>query len=37
VDVSLEQFDVQSGRRPVVGLAKGWYEPELESATGETW
>jgi hypothetical protein len=37
VDVSLEQFDVQSGRRPITGLAQGWHEPELEPATGERW
>jgi hypothetical protein len=37
VDVALEQFDVQSGRRPVLALAQGWYEPEMEQATGESW
>jgi hypothetical protein len=37
VDVALEQFDVQSGRRPVVALGPGWYEPELEVDTGERW
>jgi hypothetical protein len=37
VDVSLEQFDVQSGHRPVAGLALGWHEPELEPATGQRW
>lgn len=37
VDISLEQFDLQSGRKPVVALAKGWYEPELEHTTGELW
>jgi hypothetical protein len=37
VDVSLEQFDVQSGDRPVTGMAAGWYEPELEPTTGERW
>lgn len=37
VDVALEQFDVQSDRKPVVALAQGWYEPELEQMTGELW
>jgi hypothetical protein len=37
VDVALEQFDVQSGRKPVLALAQGWYEPELESTSGESW
>jgi hypothetical protein len=37
VDVALEQFDVQSGRKPVLALARGWYEPELEAATGQFW
>ena len=37
VDVALEQFDVQSGRKPVVALAEGWYEPELDVETGQFW
>lgn len=37
VDVALEQFDLQSGRRPIAGLALGWHEPELEPTTGERW
>jgi hypothetical protein len=37
VDVALEQFDIQSGSRPVLALAHGWYEPELEPMTGESW
>jgi hypothetical protein len=37
VDVALEQFDVQSGRKPVLALVRGWYEPELEAATGLFW
>jgi hypothetical protein len=37
VDVALEQFDVQSGRRPLLALAQGWYEPEMEGMTGESW
>ena len=37
VDVSLEQFDLQSGGRPLAGFATGWHEPELEPATGERW
>lgn len=37
VDVSLEQFDVQSGQRPVTGLGQGWFEPELEPQTGAQW
>ncbi len=37
VDVALEQFDAQSGRRPVVALGQGWHEPELEPDTGQRW
>ncbi|HEY0873780.1 MAG TPA: hypothetical protein VGD94_09930 [Vicinamibacterales bacterium] len=37
VRVSLEQFDVQSGEVPMVGLASGWYEPEYNPVTGRSW
>jgi hypothetical protein len=37
VRVSLEQFDIQSGEVPMLGLASGWQEPEYNPATGRTW
>jgi hypothetical protein len=35
--VSIEQFDVQSAGRVMVGFDRGWQEPELNPATGRTW
>jgi hypothetical protein len=37
VDVSLEQFDVQSPGAVIVGFDRGWHMPELDAATGLGW
>jgi hypothetical protein len=35
--VSLEQFDIQSGDVPMVGLSSGWQEPEYNPVMGRSW
>lgn len=37
VRVSLEQFDLQSGDVPMVGLENGWHEPEYDPILGWSW
>ena len=37
IRVGLEQFDLQSGDVPMVGMAAGWYEPEYAPVTGLAW
>ena len=37
VPVSLEQFDLQSTRVPMVGAESGWYEPEYNPRTAQAW
>jgi hypothetical protein len=37
IPVALEQFDLQSGRVPMVGLLEGWQEPEYNPTTGRAW
>ena len=33
----LEQFDLQPSGVPVVGLERGWYEPERDTVSGRQW
>ncbi len=33
----LEQFDLQPEGTPVIGLGRGWYEPERDPVTGRQW
>jgi hypothetical protein len=35
--VGLEQFDVQSGGVPMIGVQEGWYEPEYDPRTARAW
>jgi hypothetical protein len=35
--VALEQFDVQPGGVPMVGLEQGWHEPEYNPITARAW
>lgn len=37
VRVSLEQFDIQSGGVPMLGLSSGWQEPEYNPVAGRSW
>ena len=37
VRVGLEQFDLQSPGMPMVGVSRGWQEPEYNPTTGRTW
>ena len=37
VNAAIEQFDVQSAGRVVVGFGEGWHEAEYEPATGLHW
>ncbi|MEN3338200.1 MAG: hypothetical protein V7647_1876 [Acidobacteriota bacterium] len=35
--VALEQFDVQPGGVPMVGVEQGWHEPEYNPITARAW
>lgn len=37
IPVALEQFDVQPGAVPMIGLLAGWHEPEYQRALGKGW
>ncbi|MDQ3347039.1 MAG: hypothetical protein M3545_03635 [Acidobacteriota bacterium] len=35
--VALEQFDLQRGGVPMIGVEEGWQEPEYDPRTGRAW
>jgi hypothetical protein len=37
IAVGLEQFDVQSPGTPMIAADDGWYEPEFNPRTAQTW
>ncbi len=37
IPVALEQFNLQSPGRPMIGLEEGWQEPEYDPRTARSW